>query len=409
MNAMRQVLHLLVVDRDRRAALAGAPGSRWLLPVLVCAEELRAAPLVARWCDERSLPGDVAGQWLGRVAPDATDWLVPIVARSKYSAPDPVLQWTSLHALATGNAVLDYQQWAIAQAIHDDALPSVRGPFGNLAWPDAVRTWIGRAAGSAVRSMTPYRVSACEVVVGAETDGGRVYFKGLTRDRADEVRVTQTLAGLAPRSFARTLVLERRDDGTVWWLTAECPGRQSKDAEQAARALGQIQQAVITAGLTPPGLRAVDLDGAARWVAELSVDSACSDLVRRACAEAASADVPHTWIPMDIDPANILVDDKSAVRFIDLDDSFVGPAPLAMAVLANRRAARAACRAYEASWSPSLGGIDWANFEIAAKVVEMRLGWERLARNIEGGEVSASPDFVAERVRERLGRAIYRR
>jgi hypothetical protein len=251
----------------------------------------------------------------------------------------------------------------------------------------------------------PYRVGAHEVVLGADYARGRVYFKGLVGERATETYLTQALAAVAPDSFARTLALERRRDSSVWWLTAACPGRPGGDAHRAAQALARVQQRVLATG-APDALSPLDLEAAARWGSELLADSSCQAIVRRHCACVTRADVPETWIPMDLDPTNILVDGEDRVRFIDLDDSFLGPAPLAIATLALRCGDRTLYRTYERSWSPALAGLDWAAFETAATVVQTWLGWTRLERNIARGEVFIDRDLAVARVRARLAGAI---
>jgi hypothetical protein len=402
---MHQTLHLLIVDRDRRAALAANYGSRWLLPVVPCGERARTAPLIACWCAERGVTCDVAGQWLGHVTSRGIDWLAAIAAKSGSSVVEPSLRWMSLDLLSSRLSILDYQQKAIARTLVRGGLPSVDGPFGNLSWPDEVRTWIGEAAGSAVTSLTPYRVGAHEAVLGADCARGRVYFKGLVEERATEAHLTQALAAAAPQSFARTLALERRRDSSVWWLTAACRGRPGGDAHLAAQALARVQQRVLATG-TANSTSALDLETAARWGSELLADSTCGALVRSQCARVIRANVPAAWIPMDLDPTNILVDDENRVRFIDLDDSFLGPAPLAIATLALRCGDRTLYRTYERSWSPPLTGLDWAAFETAATVVQSWLGWTRLERNIARGEVFIDRDFAAARIRARLAGAI---
>ncbi len=318
---------------------------------------------------------------------------------------EPSLGWMPLDLLSSRLSVLDYQQRTIARSLVRGALPSVDGPFGNLSWTDVVRAWIGGAVGSAVISVTPYRVGAHEVVLGADCVHARVYFKGLVGERATEAHLTQELAAAAPDSFARTLALERRWDSSVWWLTAACPGRPGGDAHRAAQALARVQQRVLATG-APDGLSALDLEAAARWGNGLLAGSPCEAVVRRHCARVMRADVPTAWIPMDLDPTNILEDDEDRVRFIDLDDSYLGAAPLAVATLALRCGDRTLYRTYERSWSPPLTGLDWAAFETAATVVQSWLGWTRLERNIVRGEVFIDRDFAAARIRARLAGAI---
>jgi len=404
---MTQTLHLLIVDRNRRAALAATCGSKWLLPVVTCDERARAAPLIVRWCADRCVRADVAGQWLGRVASNAMDWLVTVAGRRSSATTGSTLEWRSLDALASTPAVLEYQHWAIDKALTRGALPSAVGPFGNLAWPDEARAWIGSVMGSTVESLTPYRTGAHEVVVGADCACGRVYCKGLTRERAAEARLTQALAAIDPESFARTIAFEDRGDGSVWWLTAGCNGRPGGDVHRLAQALARIQQRVLARG-APRELGRLDLDAAARWATDLVGESPCGDTARRQCARVRRADVPSTWVPMDLDPTNVLVDEDERVRFIDVDDSFLAHAPLAMATLAMRRDDRTPYRTYERSWSPSLVDLDWVAVETTATVVQFWLGWQRLERHITRGEVFVDRDFAAARTRNRLVKAIGR-
>src|SRR5215813_9035575 len=139
---MKQTLHALVVDVERRRTLAATFGSAWLLPVLTCDERTRPLPLVARWLAERGIRGDVAGQWLGRVTAESIEWLVPIAAVGGNARSAAALEWEPLDVVASRPPVLDYQRWALARALERGPLPSVDGPFGNLCWSQDVRRWI---------------------------------------------------------------------------------------------------------------------------------------------------------------------------------------------------------------------------------------------------------------------------
>ena len=397
---MRQTLHVLVVDLARRRALAGRVGSKWMLPILDCGERARAGPLVARWCVARGISGDLVGQWLGRVSEHSADWLMAVAASGPCRPTDPALKWISLDSLAAGAAVLEYQQWAVAGVLADSATASVDGPFGNFTWPEAVRAWIAAAIGSEPSVLTPYRVSSHEVVLGADCAHGRVYFKGLMGERAAEARLTQALHVLAPDSFARTLALEERGTA-VWWLTEASPGLPAQDAHVVAAALAQMQQRVIACA-GPLALEIIDLEPAAQWGSELLGDPALAAAVRHACGQAMGAPVPRSWVPMDLDPGNVLVDSDGAVRFIDIDDSFAGPGALAMAPIAQRYGDGAAFATYARSWSPPLERVDWESVNVAAAVLHAWLGWKRLTRNVERGEVHAALDRVRDRIRERL-------
>lgn len=364
------------------------------------------------------MAGDVVGQWLGRVGPAAgsIDWLAVIDALPGSCPANAALDWTPIDALGSGSSLLDYQQWAVAAVLERGDLPSVRGPFGNLAWLDEVKAWIGGAVGEADSGpITPYRVTSHEVVLGAQTRRGRVYFKGLAPDRAVEARLTRTLSAFVPGAFARTLALEERPERSVWWLAAECPGHalpgcsSAELAGNVARALARAQRRVMA---SPPILRellVLDLSAAAAWSACLLGDTACGAGVEQGCNYVGHADVPQSWIPLDLDPINVLIDDDGAVRFIDLDDSYFGPAPLAIAAFARRCRNASVYRAYEQAWSPPLQGVDWPAFEIAAAIVGAWLGWKRVKRNTDRGEVHGVLDLATGRLAQRLSALIYRR
>lgn len=404
---MRQVHHLFVVDPERRVALAKRVGPGWLLPVLCCGEKVRVAPLVSRWCFEQRLRGDVAGQWLGSSKDEVTDWLVVVSATADSAAPDG-LAWMPLDTLASEPGAFGYQQRAVRRVCVGHSLPSVDGPFGNLAWPGRARARITAATGSAPDAVTPYRTSPYEVVLGAECAQRRVYLKGFARGRAAEARLTQALAEIAPDSFAVTLALEEDCRGVVWWLADGCKGVPAANPHVVAAALAHVQQRVIEAGLESLPLVTIDLDAAAEWASELLGDPACGAVVRDACARA--MDLPHSWIPLDLDPTNVLVDGHRAVRFIDVDDSFFGPAALAMTALAQRYGvldAGDACAVYAQSWSPSLARIDWKGARIAAAVFQVWRGWNRLREKVARGEVDAALDQVETRIRARLARTIH--
>ena len=381
---MRQHLHLLIVDRVKRSALAARFGTCWLLPIISCGEMTRAGPVAARWCSDRGLDVDVAGQWLGRVDARAIDWLMVLTTCAERASAG-TLQWTGIDALANGRSVLDYQSWAIARCSRHQSLPRVDGPFGTLDWPERVRAWLAHTLQVRPLSCIAYRTSGYEVVLGIDTPGLRVFFKGLSAGRISEVVINERLAGAEPGSFARTLALERREDDAVWWVTAECPGRPAADPAVAAAALSRLQCRLQAAALAAPELSRLD------------------------AVHGQFPEVPASWMPMDLDGSNILIDGKH-VTFIDVDDSFLGPAALAMAGYARRCGSGAAAyRAYERAWSPPLTALDWPRLESVALAVQTSLGWARVLRNIERGELHADVDLLRARIHALSARADHRR
>ena len=428
---MQQLLHLLIVDRERREGLATMRGSRWLLPIVCCPECTRAGPLAVRWLAERGLTGHVVGQWLGRITPPVRvmDWLVVVDARRlRLSAAPPDMRWTRLEQLKASASLVDYQQWALEKAVPRD-LPCVAGPFGSMTWFDDARDWLNVLAGPPTDSPVCYKATPYEVVLGIAAARGTVYFKGLTGDRHAEATLTSMLAGELPKSFARTLALERRADESVWWLTAHCPGTTlaadltRERSVLVAANLARIQRhfSSRTMGL---GIPEADLAAAAAWARALVAEHADPETANRCDASLArvhravgTADLPRSWVPLDLAAGNVVVDDES-VRFIDLDQSRVGSVPLAPSTLLRRlRRMRAGSpsspwidavhRAYEQSWTPDLALRErWSDFESASVLLECHLGWQQLSLKTERGEVHGARDLAAISTAQRLARAL---
>lgn len=402
-----QALHLLILHAGSGTVLAAHYGSRWLLPVVACTDRVRADPVAVRWADDRGLECDVVGQWLGRVGVDSTDWIMVLRATRQVPVMDSPLAWTPVDALASTPALLDYQRWALERLVGGGVPPSVPGPFGRIDWIDDAMKWIGGVVGAVRDRATPYRSSPHEVVLGVHTRRRPVFFKGLWRDRGREAMLTRTLERLDPSSFARTLALEERADGCVWWLSAACPGRAAADGRSVARALAAVQQRVAPYGPILPELRQVDLEAAFQWATALIGEDEWIAAMKRQIGSVLTADVPVSWIAMDLDPTNVLVDRSGEVRFIDLDDSFLGPAPLAMAVFAKRSPGASLYEVYERSWSPPLANVDWPAFEAAAALVEAWLGWERVERNTRNGVLYGALEVGETRIRDRLRRCVH--
>lgn len=405
---MRQLLHLLIVDAGRGAALAGQFGGRWLLPVLTCGERVRADRHALRWVTSRGFDADVAGQWLGRVGTTATDWLIVLTVDGEASGPDPQVSWTMLDELTAGAALLDYQGWAVVRSLEISTLPSVPGPFGRIGWTADVRAWIANVTGSICSCLLPYRTGAHEVVLGAHSASGPIYFKGLSAERAGEAHLTRLLAELEPSHFARTLALEERPDGSVWWLTAGCPGRPAVHGTVVASALARVQRRVMTSEPVLRELSMLHVEESFGWAGALVGDDWYSAAIVPLHETVINADLPRSWIPMDLDPVNVLEDSSGEVRFIDLDDSFVGPAPLAMALFAKRSRDRSSYGLYEQAWFPGIRGIDWPGFERAVAVLDAWLGWRRVVRNTCRGELYGALELAEARVRDRLVRILHR-
>ncbi|HEY0875793.1 MAG TPA: phosphotransferase [Vicinamibacterales bacterium] len=405
---MQQVLHLLIVDTRWSQALVAQYGSRWLLPILTCGERVRADPKALLWAASRGVECEIVGQWLGRAGPSVTDWLMAMSAIAGSLRSCAQLGWTPLEQLNSRAALVEYQGWALDKVVERGPLPSRPGPFGRFGWTAEVKRWIEAVIATPVnRVVRQFRSTPNEVVLCATTGGAKVFFKGMGRGRELEPRLTAALASLVPGTFASTIALEERGDGTTWWLTENCPGRPATDAAAVARALAAVQQQLTSAAETARHLPVLNLDAAVAWGASF-LDEGDAELMRQHVQRAACGSSTPTWIPLDLHPTNVLVDDAGAMRFIDLDESFLGPPALAAVVLSGRWRDRSVYAAFERSWAPSLRGVDWPALEMTATLVDIWLGWRRLERITATGEVSGALELAAPIVADRLRRCIHR-
>lgn len=425
---MRQTLHLLILDDECRSAIAAWYGSRWMLPVLEVAERVRAAFVVLQWLAAQGLRGEVVGQWLGRAQTinAAMDWIVVVRTRRLSSVALPAgVGWTPLHRLLSSPALLDYQHWVVKATAPTDDVLIARGPFATTTWPVEVKRWVRDVLGAPCDDpIVPHRISAYELVLECHTKRGRYFLKGLSSERAVEATITMRMHELAPQSFPRTVACATRADGSLWWLMEACPGQELAEnvtaalSADVAAAHARVQQRVGSDETVRSLLPALDLSALARWTTEflgaegeVSVVERCALAIREAseCIERTS--VAWTWVACDLDPSNAIVHGR-AVRFIDLDDSVVGPAPLAIATLA-RRIRRIAPEsvghlhhAYERAWQPALV-IDerWSKFDRVSRVLECYLGWRRVCLKSERGEIHGFLDHARKLVASKIIKA----
>src|SRR4029453_9716667 len=105
-----------------------------------------------------------------------------------------------------------------------------------------------------------------------------------------------------------------------------------------------------------------------------------ADRLAAACDRVRTADLPWSWIWTDFDPANVFIA-RDQVRFIDLDDSVIGPAPLAASIFARRlRRAGVTCdavhAAYERAWHGlSSRPVDWPAVVVVSQLVGCPADW----------------------------------
>jgi hypothetical protein len=265
--------------------------------------------------------------------------------------------------------------------------------------------------------IVPYRATPYDLVLQLHTPNGLLYFKGLAADRAAEATLTMTVAAVAPESFARTRALATQPDGTTWWVMDACPGTSASvdltrdRATSIASSFARLQQRIndARASGTRLDLPVLDLSEMIAWAGESIADVTP---LEDACARVARCGYPTAWIWVDFDPANVIVG-RDAIRFIDLDDSALGPAPIAATTFVERLRRSGLTRddvaavyeAYERAW-PSLPPLDRRAFEIVSRLVECQLAWRRVVVKTVRGEVFGIVELAREQLARRLASAI---
>lgn len=435
---MQQLLHLLLVDADLEAALVASAGGRCVLPIIAAPDTCRIGAVIRQWAHARDVWVQPVGQWLGRVSPQgAVDWLVVMQATKECARRvGSELTWVNLAALADAPWHVDYQRWAIARLLAGDGGLSVPGPFGNPTWLQQVSDWIREALDEprgASFDVTPHRLSSHDVVLECSTDRGRWFFKGLSCRRAPEAQLTAVMSGLMPASFATTLALEPRADGSAWWLMDACPGVPMterltvEDGVRIVEACATVQRTIareLQRGRHVPA-PVLDLSALSAWSVRAVRGAAGGSppetrrAIEVACDEVASVGV-YSWVAADLDPSNVIVDGH-AVRFIDLDDALLAPAPLALATFARRleRAVRdrdwatawplQLVHAYERAWHPPLDlRRHWPAIDLVSDCLECWLAWQRMESKIASGEVHGVREVAQPALQRRLLRAVTR-
>jgi len=411
---MHQLLHLLIIDRCRGAALAQRVATRWLLPAVACGERRRAPVAAASWCAAHDLAVAAVGQWIGRVADDgaSVDWLMVMVVRSPVTPAPDGLRWFALEALDPRTAAVEYQAWATG--VFKDGDAQVAGPFGSTRWIDDVEAWVlGKIGDNCVTSIQCLRASASQVVVRLRTEHRTVYFKGCAADDRSDANVLSAAASLLPESFPRAVALETRSNGAIWWLIDACSGKAPAMPSDAGAAavrvasdVGRIQRVLSSDGVCQTLAPRLNVRGASDEAQLLLTKAGMSWTDDRMLdAIAATESLPVGWTPLDLDPSNVFLDGRQ-IRYIDLEPRITAM-PMALSIFARRLAAtgdalQALRRAYE---STSDEGIPWPSVDLVSQLVEVITGWRRMLRNIECGEVSGPLDGVARAVAKRLASA----
>jgi Ser/Thr protein kinase RdoA (MazF antagonist) len=188
-----------------------------------------------------------------------------------------------------------------------------------------------------------YRASPWRTVIRFDTTGEPVFFKSTTERPFRDACVGRVLFEYMPRHFSRTLAF---DEERGWCLSSAAPGRSLADhltvdrVRSAMEAIASNQIAMTgrvhlleRAGAPYPSV----MDLVENTIGQLAC---CTDLIapvewdqiateaRQAYWTLRKLELPVAWIHGDLAGDNIFMSGENAF-FIDLNESWIGPAPIA--------------------------------------------------------------------------------
>jgi hypothetical protein len=353
---IRHHCHIVACDRRADHVLAGESCGRWILPSVTVNVGQSLLATVARALARLGIRGNIVHE--ARMAdgwqPDRLHSYCAVVMEA--SRRNATLR--AIPSLDPTQAVWTVQSTAVN--LVRTRLQSPSAPFDDVNEHVRAMEWMGaqiRIPDPDPGATTAHRRSRFHAVTSVRTPRGDVYFKAGPGRVNAEAGLTQVLRRLLPEVFAETLA---HDPEREWWLYAGVPGFPlsesftEQDGLLAVRTLARTQIRVCGERAMAAQLKGRELTGrilfarANETVAQLSrktparskaVDRGPSDAavlwssikedVARCCDSLDVLQLPPTWVPSDFWSANILRD-HSATRLIDVEDSYLGPAPLAV-------------------------------------------------------------------------------
>jgi hypothetical protein len=361
--------HVAALDRAFTSVVVSTPPGGWILPFTTVHRTERVPPAIDRLLKRLDLTGQLIHE--DAVVYDAARALnhaYCAVAVDTPTLPEG-LMWRSISSLTSSGALLPIQHEMLTLCLARLRCPTE--PFDACDHLHAITSWVTTQLNARgleiVGAPVRYRATRSDSVIEFETTAGRAYFKGGAWRWQDEVRLAQALAQCAPEHVPYTIAA---DPERCWWLTLNTDG-QSLDLRtadddllvQVVELIASLQQKVLDEPhvlqvlsdrpLTARRLReawdtlcamamatttARSATTSSRADADQDADAditqAQIDLVHSCVADTCdvleAASLPPTWIHSDLWSPNIVVRPGRQIYFVDLEDYYLGPPPLAL-------------------------------------------------------------------------------
>jgi hypothetical protein len=193
----------------------------------------------------------------------------------------------------------------------------------NPDWPEIVRAWISRTQGGRrVGDVFTLRADVSAIVARCSVDDRAVFFTARPLPFPD-AELCDVLQVHAPGAFPRTLAVNPERG---WWVTADA-GRgdalqyvhRGQDRTERLTTIMRAMAATQFSTIESDAVRKLSFH-----VSRASLPAQAERLWNASDAE----HMPEAWVHSDPAPDNVRVDDDGAPVFIDLEDSWYGPALL---------------------------------------------------------------------------------
>lgn len=416
--------------------LADRQRAGWLLPIVTAEPRARAARVLSRFIEQRQLRATLVCVTGGIVDAQSAgiDWLA-IADRADSDLPCPPLQEVALRDLLRSTALISVQARLLRSYGRLSARSASSASEGWLALTlDWLRSQLPDDDGGSTLEAIPHRAELLSATWEFRRRAAPALFLKWRHDGSfAEAALTETLRAFDRSCAPRTVAVDRANGR---WLTEAVPGSplaqqlSTTTVARVAAAVARLQMAFASGGAP----HAASLPTVAGSLADLPLEGDrilqclpgwpdapeirdARREIRGAAAALRDLRLPDTWIHTDLVPENVFVDGER-VSFIDFDDFWIGPAPVAMeflfaglrrlAATADERAAlqSAALQAFIEAWRESVAppvlraAYRWTRLIAEVSRVSTRL--RKLRRMEENGELCGLVDAAHRQSAERL-------
>lgn len=432
---MLQRYHLILRSRNEPYLLADIRPVGWMLPVVTADARSRATSAIARFLDQFHLRGTLVCVTAGTVDTEAAgiDWLsvvdvIDVVnecpIRLVEEVQERILEQRPLVPVQS-SLIRTYQRMS-------DTLPT---RFSRDRLADAIR-WVAHCvpdldATGSVQAI-PHRVDLFRSTWEFRSPSAAVFLKWCGNGAFLEPALAEALVAAGGAHVPRTLAYER---ATGRWLTEGIAGKpltsdlSARTVSAAVAALARVQMNLLSA---EHRLRSIGVHGES--IADLAAEGdglldqlpgsaerpdvrAARSRIHEACRTLDRLQLRNTWIHTDLVPENIFLG-SGGVYFIDFEDPWIGPAPIALEFLfsgVRRHVSDEAARsvlvaagqaAFSNAWkpccSPRIMNEAFGSTRLAAEVLRVSRRLRAAVQKERNGELVGFTSLAAQESGERL-------